>query len=92
MGEFAFFMSQPFAISVEEVVRWVWQRRPRQLARGTSIRLETLVGYSWVMIWFSVGLPVYVKGCRGAGIIRDVVLGNRPFDFGASFASSVFAA
>jgi hypothetical protein len=91
MGEFIFFMSQPIAISVEDLVQWVWRlyikKTPTDRRWGTLF--STSVGYCWVFLWFSFSLPIYVKGCRDAGIVRDAIFGNRLFDFGVWAASQV---
>lgn len=84
MGEFAFFMSQPVAITLEDLVQWLWQKATREEQRRELTRLATMFGYSWVILWFSYSLPFYLKGLRDADIIRDAILGSRPFDFGES--------
>lgn len=85
MGEFSFFMSQPIAILAEDIAQWWWQR-----VRGpSSERLGTLVGYLWVVVWFSFSLPYYVKGFRDAGITRDFVFGSVPYDVGSTLAVKI---
>ena len=89
MGEFVFFMSQPVAITLEDVVRWLWrQSTSTKTPHSSHAHLPRLAGYIWVFLWFSLSLPLYVKGCRDAGIVRDVFFGNRPFDAGHRFAFS----
>ncbi|KAF1848728.1 uncharacterized protein K460DRAFT_364714 [Cucurbitaria berberidis CBS 394.84] len=90
MGEFVFFMSQPVAYTLETFVRWLWiQSRGAEKVPGESeLRFRRLVGYLWVILWFSSSLPVYVKGCRVANIVGDVFFGSRPFDTGVRLASS----
>lgn len=84
MGEFAFFMLQPVAIAVEDLVQWLYKQ-----LRGTSSAgsLEKLVGYVWVVVWFSFSLHLYIKGLVDAEVIRDWVFGHRLFEFGASLSS-----
>lgn len=84
MGEFAFFMSQPVVISLEGVVIWFWRRYARPSKNASSA--EVMVGYVWVFLWFSFSLPIYLKGSRDAGIVRDAFFGTAPFDFGNSLA------
>jgi hypothetical protein len=85
MGEFAFFMSQPVAITTEGAVMAFWRRyicpRPNQMVST----VERLQGYVWVFVWFSYTLPIYLKGSRDAGIIRDAFFGTAPFDYGVSW-------
>jgi hypothetical protein len=88
MGELTFFMSQPAAIAVESLVQWSFGQ-VRSRAAGPDDNqpaLSRYAGYIWVAFWFSVSLPVYVKGCRDAGIIRDAIFGSRPFDAGVRLA------
>jgi hypothetical protein len=89
MGELVFFMSQPVAISTEDFVRWCWKhRRSRGLGTDRKGTMEgAYVGYVWVVVWFSASLPVYVKRCKDASIVRDAVLGSRPFEVGSYLAS-----
>jgi hypothetical protein len=86
MGEFAFFMVQPIAITAEDIVQWTW----RKLRGPTSTaRFETLVGYAWVLAWFSFSLQLYVKGLVDAEVIRDWAFARTPLDIGASLTSQV---
>lgn len=85
MGEFAFFMSQPVAICLEGAAASVWRRHIRP-TNGRLAPMEKLGGYVWVLIWFSITLPIYMKGSRDAGIIRDAVMGTVPFELGAHLA------
>ncbi|KAJ4993156.1 tat pathway signal sequence [Stagonosporopsis vannaccii] len=86
MGEFAFFMSQPVVITLEGAVMRLWMRYVRP-SYGVS-QFETVSGYAWVFLWFSFSLPIYLKGMRDAGIVRDAFLGTRPFELGVSLADS----
>jgi hypothetical protein len=79
MGEFAFFMSQPVAITAEDFVQWVWRRLR---GSGESGRCEMIVGYVWVCIWFSLSLQLYIKGLVDAEVIRDWVFGATPMEVG----------
>lgn len=87
MGEFVFFMSQAAAITAEDLVQWLWKRySSSHKDEILDARSRSRLGYAWVFIWFSISLPVYVKGCRDAGIVQDVVLESRPFDLGVELA------
>ncbi|OTA80264.1 hypothetical protein M434DRAFT_229899 [Hypoxylon sp. CO27-5] len=68
-GEFAFFMSQPVIITVEDFVRWIWHKSidPRQ--REKLAKLETLVGYVWTIVAFTVTLRPIMKGWTSMGMI-----------------------
>lgn len=83
MGEFAFFMLQPVAITAEDLVQWVY----RQL-RGPSPAgsFEKLFGYVWVVVWFSFSLHLYIRGLVDAEVIRDWIFGNRLFELGTSLS------
>lgn len=83
MGEFAFFMSQPVAITIEDLVRWVWRNCGRSGGNG---RFEAIVGYIWVFAWFSFSLQLYIKGLMDAEVIRDWILEERPLDMGAALS------
>jgi hypothetical protein len=87
MGEFAFFMSQPVAILVEDITHWGWKR----LGNPRIQQLGTLVGYLWVFLWFSFSLPYYVRGFRDANIARDAALGSRPYDVGSAIGAKILA-
>lgn len=86
MGEFAFFMSQSVVISLEGAVVWFWRHYIRPSNRTSQV--ELMLGYLWVFLWFSFSLPIYLKGSRDAGIVRDAFFGTGPFDFGASLAKT----
>jgi heme exporter protein D len=88
MGEFAFFMSQPVAITVESLVQRMFsQVRSRGAGPdNTEPALARYAGYIWVAFWFSISLPSYVKGCRDAGIVHDAIFGSRPFEAGVRVA------
>jgi|SRR5690242_5829864 len=86
VGEFAFFMSQPVAITLEGVVMRLWMRYIRP--RYQFSKVEAMLGYTWVFLWFSCTLPIYLKGMRDAGIVRDAFVGTGPFDFGISLGAT----
>jgi hypothetical protein len=88
MGEFAFFMSQPVVITLEGVVMWLWRRFVPQSGPRISI-LELGFGYAWVFLWFSFSLPIYLKGSRDAGIVRDAFFGTTPFSYGGSLFEAI---
>jgi hypothetical protein len=91
MGELVFFMSQPVAMTIESAVQsvavQVWSRG----AGHDNIRpaFARYAGYIWVVLWFSFSLPIYVKGCRDAGIVHDAIFGGTPFEAGVRLASSI---
>ena len=88
MGEFAFFMSQPVAMTVEDFVQWIWRK-----ARGGSSqdweRFEKAVGAMWTMIWFSFSLHLYIRGLVEAEVIRDWLMGYDPLVVGASLSPHI---
>ena len=88
MGEFAFFMSQPVAMTVEDFVQWIWRK-----ARGGSSqdweRFEKAVGALWTMIWFSFSLHLYIRGLVEAEVIRDWLMGYDPLVVGASLSPHI---
>ncbi|KAK8104723.1 uncharacterized protein PG998_011756 [Apiospora kogelbergensis] len=46
-------------------MQWWWSRR-----RGeSSIRIEKVLGYAWVVFWLSLTLPPYVEGIRQTGVM-----------------------
>lgn len=79
MGEFAFFMSQPVAITFEVIVLSIWRKSTKEKEQS---RLSTIVGYVWVAAWMSWTLPWYVKGFRDAGITTDAIFGGAPMEIG----------
>ncbi|KAI0838313.1 membrane bound O-acyl transferase family-domain-containing protein [Hypoxylon sp. FL0890] len=68
-GEFAFFVSQPVIITIEDFVRWIWQKSVNPRQREKLAWLETLVGYVWTIIAFTVTLRPIMKGWTGIGLI-----------------------
>lgn len=81
MGEFKFFMSQPVVITFEGIVVRLWGCVARP---GAGIKhCEWAMGYVWVFLWFSFSLPIYLKGSRDAGIVRDAFFGTKPYESGA---------
>lgn len=84
MGEFVFFMSQPVAILLEDLVQWIYKQSSTQPYSGTA----RFAGYIWVFLWFSITLPYYVKGCRDAGIMQDFIVGNETLDRVVQFVTS----
>ncbi|KAK8131990.1 hypothetical protein PG999_000163 [Apiospora kogelbergensis] len=46
-------------------MQWWWSRR-----RGeSSVRIEKVLGYAWVVFWLSLTLPPYVEGIRQTGVM-----------------------
>lgn len=84
MGEFLFFMSQPFAIVAEDVVQWIWKKtqHAKRSRQGGAI-----LGYIWTFAWFSLSLHLYISGLMNADIVRDWVLGYQPLELGSKIAS-----
>ena len=87
MGEFAFFMSQPLAITAEDFVQWAW-RKVRGRERDDR-RFNEAVGKLWTVIWFSGCLSQYVRGILDAGVVKDWALGSDPLIVGASLTPHV---
>jgi hypothetical protein len=88
MGEFAFFMSQPIAITLEDTVQWVWRRARGK--RGESMeRVEKAVGSVWTLVWFSFTLHWYIRGLVEAEVISDWLFGYDPLLVGVSFTPHV---
>ena len=79
MGEFAFFMSQPVAITFEVIAQSLWRKATRGEEYG---HFPTYIGYIWVVAWMSWTLPWYVKGFRDAGTTTDAVFGGVPMEIG----------
>lgn len=92
MGNFAFFMSQPVAITAEDVVQWAWRRWRGERENDANERFEKSIGYTWVFLWFSYCLSIYIKGLRDAHIIRDALLDTEPFKLGSSFGLALLDA
>ncbi|KAI0010928.1 hypothetical protein F4779DRAFT_260529 [Xylariaceae sp. FL0662B] len=72
-GEFAFFMMQPVAITIEDFVQWVWGSIMNPKRRQNLHWFELLVGYVWTVAAFTFTLTPYVKGMTGTGVVG---LGN----------------
>ncbi|XXG98625.1 hypothetical protein Hte_004950 [Hypoxylon texense] len=68
-GEFAFFMMQPVAITVEDFVQWIWGKSVSPEQKKRLRWLELLVGYTWTFAAFTFTLTPYVKGMTGTGVI-----------------------
>jgi hypothetical protein len=87
MGEFLCFMSQPVAITIEELVQWAWTRYSgRREKELLDARARQGLGHAWVVLWFSLTLPIYMKGCVEAGIVEDAMLGTTPLELGSTIA------
>ncbi|KAI1408538.1 membrane bound O-acyl transferase family-domain-containing protein [Hypoxylon sp. FL1857] len=68
-GEFAFFMSQPVIITIEDIVQWIWRKSVDPTRREKLARLETLVGYAWTIVAFTVTLRPIMKGWTSMGLV-----------------------
>ncbi|EMD33236.1 hypothetical protein CERSUDRAFT_87546 [Gelatoporia subvermispora B] len=73
-----FFMLQSVAISIEDGVfalanRWRAESALREVGR--------VVGYVWVLVWFSVSMPCYVDWAVRAGLGRSEVLPVSPIRY-----------
>ncbi|KAF2489059.1 hypothetical protein BU16DRAFT_544479 [Lophium mytilinum] len=91
-GELAFFMSQPLAITAEDLVQWAWKKWRGQSPHNGHVRLHKSIGYIWVFLWFSYCLPMYIKSLRDADIIRDVLLEAWPLEKGSSIGLTMATA
>jgi len=88
MGEFAFFMSQPLAITVEDFVQWAWWKVVGE--QGSKMRrFETAVGSIWMLVWFSLTLHLYIRGLLEVEVIRDWILDTDPLVIGASLTPRI---
>jgi hypothetical protein len=66
-GEFWFFMSQPFAITAEDFLIWVYEEVFGEVKKPSpALRM---IGYLWVFVWFSYSLPPFIQGLLDAGIM-----------------------
>lgn len=85
MGEFAFFMSQPVAITVEDIVQGCWRNycgfAPTPISASGFTRIT---GYVWTFLWFSFSLHLYIDGLLDANVINDWILGETPLQAGQS--------
>ncbi|QIW96627.1 hypothetical protein AMS68_002145 [Peltaster fructicola] len=73
MHEFSFFMLQPLAITLEDaVLKWTGGAGPRSHA----------IGYAWIVLWFSISLPIYITDLTATGIVTDWVFGAQPLELG----------
>ncbi|KAI1106046.1 hypothetical protein F4804DRAFT_340803 [Jackrogersella minutella] len=68
-GEFAFFMSQPVIISIEDLLRWIWHKSVDPGRRRSLARLETLVGYAWTIAAFTLTMQPVMRGWTEIGMI-----------------------
>jgi hypothetical protein len=75
-------------IALEGVVIWLWRHFVPQPGPRISL-LELGFGYAWVFLWFSFSLPIYLKGSRDAGIVRDAFFGTTPFAYGGSLFEAI---
>lgn len=85
IGEFIFFMPQPIAITIEDLVQWCYRQITGRTKDDKLTPFARSCGYLWVFIWFSYSLPPFVKGLRDAGIISDAIVGTWPFDVGIRY-------
>ena len=88
MGEFAFFMSQPLAITFEDFVQYIWRKFQGGGSRE-SRRFEEAVGAVWTLTWFSFSLHLYIRGLVEAEVVRDWLMGPGPLIVGASLTPHV---
>lgn len=69
VGEFRFFIVQPFVITAEDFVQWCWRKyRPLGFPAEWDF-VGKIVGYLWTVAWFSYCLPPFVEGLLRVGII-----------------------
>jgi hypothetical protein len=76
--QFILLMLQPAAIAIEGLTQEIFNKvRPQGAGLdNTGPALASYAGYIWVVLWFSISLPAYVKGCRDAGIVHDTIFGS----------------
>jgi hypothetical protein len=87
MGQFAFFVSQPAAITFEVLMQLAWKKATK--AKGVPKCIGIWIGYVWVGVWMSISLPWYVEGFRDAGITNDAIFGRRPINTGSMLANEI---
>jgi hypothetical protein len=68
VGEFRYFMAQPFAITLEDFVQWCWRQSVSDPSRNRMWPLAKTVGYVWTIAWFSYCLPNFALGLHRVGI------------------------
>lgn len=83
MGEFAFFMSQPCAIVVEDLLSWLWKHN---VSLWGLKRFGRPLGYVWVFLWFAFSAHRYIYGLAEANVMQDWIMGYWPFELGAKLA------
>jgi len=71
---FPFFFSQAVAITLEDAILAL----AKKSAIPVSDTLAQLVGYSWVIFWFNLSLPWYLRWPVNAGIIQPAILPFSP--------------
>jgi hypothetical protein len=71
---FPFFFAQAVAITFEDAVLAL----AKKSGIPVSDLLARLVGYSWVVFWFNLSLPWYLRWPVDAGIIQPTVLPFSP--------------
>jgi hypothetical protein len=76
-GELWFFLTQPLAISFEDLAQYYWRTRG-STHKQTSMNIAVLAGYAWTFLWFSYSLPPFVENSMRAKIIGP--------DFGGTWA------
>ena len=84
IGEFAFFMQQPIAITVEDFVHWCYRNVTGRRKDDELTPFARLFGYVWIFLWFSYSLPPFVKGLRDTGIICDAIVQTWAFNTGVN--------
>lgn len=80
-------MSQPIAITFEDFVQWCYRKVTGRSKDDNITTFARLVGYAWMILWFSYSLPAFVKGLRDVGIIGDAIVLIWPFDVGSQHGS-----
>jgi hypothetical protein len=89
MGEFQFFMAQPFAITLDDFFQWSWRRFVPGQTRNQYQSLAIFVGYMWTFIWFSVCLHWLAKGVLEAGIYEDAAGASKMIELGRNHAAAL---
>lgn len=86
VGEFRFFMAQPFAITAEDFLQWCWRNSGEDAQRfGVAI----IVGHVWTFLWFSYCLPPFVHGLLDVGIIGADVGGPSMMSLGRKHVTAI---
>ncbi|KAI1337101.1 membrane bound O-acyl transferase family-domain-containing protein [Xylariaceae sp. FL0016] len=89
-GEWAFFMTQPLLITLEDFVQWNWAKvvGPVSCRSAHLRRFERVVGYVWTFACFSWTLTPHVRNRAGLGAAGKPA----PLELGSRHATSFLRA